>query len=345
MADFQAIAYQFLSIKEPPMGVVRRPASQVGTKITFEFSVIGKPFDISFASIKGRNPDIGVIQYVNSSDHYADMRWPTCVQAEIKIETDRDMAAADAVSVLLLDIRDALSAVLVQNPLFDTTGHLSRHAGYRRSYAAPPNLDIARNRRPRPSDNYHSTAIGEYLGPGVITLNDPTPMDYVWSQIVPFPNVTDIATDRIRLLQIIELMRLHYNSYNELRDARAHLSRAYQSGQLADLKAAVRTAASAVDPLIRFYCKLHSIQFPGGHLTFDQKIEHVLAASGMPSYASVDANGLSLLGKLYRARNSMHEGDIYFKEATGTSVKVDVPMAETFLAAAEQFALWIDSLA
>ena len=78
VADFQAIAYQFLSIKEPPMGVVRRPASQVGTKITFEFSVIGKPFDISFASIKGRNPDIGVIQYVDSSDHYADMRWPTC---------------------------------------------------------------------------------------------------------------------------------------------------------------------------------------------------------------------------------------------------------------------------
>ena len=228
VADFQAIAYQFLSIKEPPMGVVRRPASQVGTKITFEFSVIGKPFDISFASIKGRNPDIGVIQYVNSSDHYADMRWPTCVQAEIKIETDRDMAAADAVSVLLLDIRDALSAVLVQNPLFDTTGHLSRHAGYRRSYAAPPNLDIARNRRPRPSDNYHSTAIGEYLGHGVITLNDPTPMDYVWSQIVPFPNVTDIATDRIRLLQIIKSMRLHYNSYNELRNARAHLSRAYR---------------------------------------------------------------------------------------------------------------------
>ena len=106
----------------------------------------------------------------------------------------------------------------------------------------------------------------------------------------------------------------------------------------------MRTAASAVDPLIRFYLT-DLIQFPGGHLTFDQKIEHVLAASGMPSYASVDANGLSLLGKLYRARNSMHEGDIYFKEATGTSVKVDVPMAETFLAAAEQFALWIDSRA
>ena len=46
-------------------------------KITFEFSVIGKPFDISFASIRGRNPDIGVIQYVDLSDHYADMRWPT----------------------------------------------------------------------------------------------------------------------------------------------------------------------------------------------------------------------------------------------------------------------------
>jgi hypothetical protein len=345
MANFEAIAYQFLSIKEPLGCVVRCPASQAGTKITFEFSVIGKPFDISFASITGRNPDIGAIQYVDSSDHYADMRWPTCVQAGIKIETDRDMTAADAVSDLLLDIRDALSAVLAQNPLFDTTGHLSRHAGYRRSYGAPPNLDIARNRRPRPSEHYHPTAIGEYLGPGVITLNDPTPMDYVWSQIIPFPNVTDIATDRTRLLEIIESMRLHYNSYNELRDARDHLIRANKTGLLADLKAAVRTGASAVDPLIRFYCKLHSIAFPGGSLSFDQKIERVLAASGMPSYATVNAAGLALIGKLYRARNSMHEGDIYFKGTDGKPVKVDLSMAEDFLAAAEQFVLWIDSLA
>ena len=205
------------------------------------------------------------------------MRWPTCVQAAIHVDTDRDMTATDAVNVLLLDIRDALTAVLAQNPLFDPTGHLSKHPGYRRLYGAPPNLDIARNRRPVPSEHYHPTAIGEYLGPGLVTLNDPTPMDYVWSQIIPFPNVTNIAADRSRLLEIIKSMGLHYNSYNELRDARDHLIRAKNTGLLADLKAAVRTGASAVDPLIRFYCKLHSTPFPRGSMTFDQKIEHVLA--------------------------------------------------------------------
>ena len=65
----------------------------------------------------------------------------------------------------------------------------------------------------------------------------------------------------------------------------------------------------------------------------------------MPSYATVNSAGLALIGKLYRARNSMHEGDIYFKDVSGNSVKVDLPMAEDFLAAAEQFALSINSLA
>ena len=63
MAKYKAESYQFLSIREPPHGTVRCPARQAGTAITFEFSVIEKQFDISFASIKGRNPDIGAIQY------------------------------------------------------------------------------------------------------------------------------------------------------------------------------------------------------------------------------------------------------------------------------------------
>jgi hypothetical protein len=345
MAKLQAVAYQFLSLRQALQGAVRCPARQTGITIIFEFTVVEKPFDISFASISGRNPDIGPIQYVNPSDRYADMRWPTCVQANVSIETDRELSAAEALNILMLDTRDAMYAVLSKNPLFDITGHISSQVGYRRSYAAKPDLDIAYRRRPQPSEYYHPTLIGEYLGPGLITITDASPRDFVWSQIIPFPNATNIATDLPRLREIINVMRLHYNGYNELRDARGHLKRAAESEQLADIKTAIRSAASGIEPLMLFYCELHRIKFPQGPLSFDQKIESLLAASGMPSYRTINANGLALIGKLYRARNSMHEGDAYFKEPTGLRVKVDLPLAEKFVDAAEQFAIWIDSLA
>lgn len=342
VTELAAIALQFLSSRELPSGEIRFPAKRPGTQMVIECSVIEKPFDIAFASISGKNPDIGAAQYVDLQDHYADSRWPTCVLANVSIETTDDLSLIEVRNDVLLSIREIVYSKLADNPLFVANDHISKRPGYRRSYVAAPNPDIFGTRRPRPSENYHPTTPGEFHGPGLICLDGTT--DFVWSQIIPFPSLTDIATDLPRLREIVQDMRLHFNSYNELIDARRHLDRAQTSDEIGDIKAAIRSAASGVDPLLRFYCKLHSIRFPSRSLPFDQKVEEILARTGMPSYRAVSPHGMEGVAKLYRARNSMHEGDRYFTDG-GVRLTVDYELAKQFVEAAEQFAIWLDSLA
>ena len=78
---------------------------------------------------------------------------------------------------------------------------------------------------------------------------------------------------------------------------------------------------------------------------FVEKIEEILGAAGMPSYRSVAPDDAEKIGHLYRARNSMHEGDIYFVDSSGVRRQVNNIQAEEFIAAAERFAIWIDALA
>ena len=189
---------------------------------------------------------------------------------------------------------------------------------------------------------HHATIVGDFLGPGLISSTiDRRTMELVWSQIIPFPKLSTIANDLPRLKSIISEMHLHYNSYNEFRDAREHLKR----GDVAGLKAAIRSGASGVDAIIRFYCKLHSIQFPSKRIPFDQKIELVLQLTGMPSYRAVAPADLDDVGRLYRARNAMHIGDYQYADPSGAEVRVDSKKALNFLEAAERLAIWLDSLA
>ena len=338
VTEHRATAYQFLSGRELPSGEIRLPAKRPSAQMIIKCSVIAKPFDISFASISGQNPSVGAHQYVDLQDHYADLRWPTCVLANVSIDTTDDLTLIEVRNDFLLSIRELLYSKLADNPLFVADDHISKRPCYRRSYVAASNLDIFRARRPHPSEHYHPTAPGEFHGPGLICLD--CKMDLVWSQIIPFPSVTDIATDLPRLREIVQDMRLHFNSYNELIDAHTHLDRAKTSGEIADIKAAIRSAASGVDPLLRFHCKLHSVSFPSRSLPFDQKIEDILARTGMPSDKAVSPQGMDCLAKLYRARNSMHEGDRYFNDG-GVRLTVDYHLAEQFVEAAEQFAIWL----
>ena len=62
----------------------------------------------------------------------------------------------------------------------------------------------------------------------------------------------------------------------------------------------------------------------------------------MPSYRAFCRQNLEDIGKLYAARNSMHEGDRYFKDVSGTPVIVDFTLAQRFLSAAVKFAIWLD---
>jgi hypothetical protein len=131
-----ATAYQFLSRRQLPGEGIWFPAKRPGTQMIFNCSIIDKPFDISFASISGQNPSIGASQYVDLQDHYADSRWPTCVFAEVTIDTEEDSGSVDALYDLMLGIRDVLYIGLSDNPLFHGSDHISKRPGYRRSYVA-----------------------------------------------------------------------------------------------------------------------------------------------------------------------------------------------------------------
>jgi hypothetical protein len=160
----------------------------------------------------------------------------------------------------------------------------------------------------------------------------------VWSEIIYFPGGGQLTDDlemvRRRALEI----RKHYNSYDEVFDARRHLANG-------ELKACVRSAASAVDALLRYHCAQWDVPFPRKPKPFDDKIEEILRSAGKPSYRVADRGNLETLLDLYRARNSMHEGDCYFKDDSGRVVKIRRGnQAEAFVDAVERFLVWIDSL-
>src|SRR5437764_13496523 len=113
-----------------------------------------------------------------------------------------------------------------------------------------------------------------------------------------------------------------------------------------DVKGCIRSAASAVDASLRFYCAEWNVRFPTAPSPFDQKIERIRQQAGRPSYRSVDAAGLRDLLHLYRARNAIHEGDCFYKDdQLGTDIYCDLSHASRFFTAAQAFAYWIDSQA
>jgi hypothetical protein len=112
------------------------------------------------------------------------------------------------------------------------------------------------------------------------------------------------------------------------------------------VKGCVRSAASAVDAALRFYCAEWAITFPTAPIPFDQKIERILQQAGRPSYLAVDPVGLRDLLHLYRARNAIHEGDCFYKDdQIGKDVYCEISHAQQFFAAARAFTYWIDSQA
>ena len=214
---------------------------------------------------------------------------------------------------------------------------------YRREYFSQQIFDIRGKRRPSSSKNYCLTGVGEYIGPGVAAIVNRNSLEhvneFVWSQIIPIPNPTNVTTDSPRIRKQWKEIKKHYNTYNELTDARRH----HLGG---DLKASIRSAASAVDAILRYYCSLWGVHFPSGRLPFNQKIENVLMSAAKPSYQSVSSINSEKLLYLYRARNSMHEGDCYYKDNYGKVVQIQTKIqVEEFIDSAEQFTLWIDSIA
>lgn len=340
----RAAAYQFLSratISNRSLDS-RRSSPRQRPEVVYELvvEVKDKPFEMNFAQFPPSRPSIGEHEYVDDEiDVYMSRRWPKCVEFIDTVTIPEDALAEPLVMDLLKFLR-----LLLWTPngvdLYDADQRASVR-GYRREYFDRQMFDIAGNRRPNSREAYVPTEAGEPAGPGVASLPDVDAFaginELVWTPILPFPSRQSVADDLPTIRKSVVALKNHYNSYNELQDACRHLEHG-------EVKAAVRSGASAVDALLRYYCDLWAAG-PLPSLPFDEKIEWVLQAAGRPSYRSVEPAKLDSLLYLYRCRNSMHEGDCYFDDRGGVRKNVrSVDPVRRFIDAVEDFVVWVDAL-
>ncbi|CAG0989780.1 hypothetical protein ARNL5_03145 [Anaerolineae bacterium] len=337
--------YQFLSRTNIPnvqLGIVKSsPKQRPELLFSISYEICNKPFEINFAQVTPCCPSIGAHEYIDPYvDIYMERRWPKCIKGKAQIQvSSRDLQDSETIRNILLFLRLNVSRI-----------HLHKHKdqfagvpGYKREYFANQIFDISGNRRPSSSENYIATPAGDYIGPGLSFIENISPFEnvneLVWSQIIPFPNKSDSKVDLPFIKEKALAIKKHYNSYNELNDAQRFL--------LAnEIKACVRSAASAVDAILRYYCEIWNISFPTMQIPFDEKIEKILNMANKPSYKTAEPEILLKLLYLYRTRNSMHEGDCYYKDQQGNTVPVRTQKQATeFIDSAEAFTIWIDSIA
>lgn len=341
--------YQFLSrrnIDNVSLGKINTsPKQRPDLEFSIDFEIIDKPFEINFTQLIPSRPSIGAFEYIDPYiDVYMEKRWPKCIKGKGNVEVQNDDQRNNEILVAILQYMRVVCWHLKEH-VSELKGYSDQFAtvkAYRREYFNRQIFDICGNRRPSNSEKYCLTDIGEYIGPGVACIAGHSSLEYinelVWSQIIPFSNPKDMATDLPKIKQKLVEIRKHYNTYNELNDAR----RLHSTGEL---KSAIRSAASSVDAILRYYCSLWDVAFPGRGLQFHEKIETVLKEAKKPSYQSIDPLNSERLLYLYRARNSMHEGDCYYKDNSGNVVQItNKDQVGDFIDAAEQFTLWVDSV-
>ena len=190
-------------------------------------------------------------------------------------------------------------------------------------------------------NRHHPSKWVNFRSAGTASLPDYNNADavneLVWSSILLVPNQSTFAADKKAIQNAIQSLQRHYNSHTELIDARRHLDQS-------EVKAAVRAAASAVEACLLHLCQRLGVQKPKEKKPFNQTVESVLRLTGRPSYSAVEPQHLKQLLYLYRARNSMHEGDCYFKADDGKVIFIrDVVQAKPLVDSAEAFVLWADA--
>lgn len=298
------------------------------------------PTDLTFAQPWPQPPSIGAHEFV---DPYGDMRWPSRVLLSAAIDdTELKNLTIGFAHLVLGVLRDVLWASFQSiTSLRTAPDQLITTPGYRRAFYTST-IDI--NRNPVPSSKWHLTeaAATEPLGPGFVRLDtiadDGNYHALVWSQAVSFPGGKVSANGQSEIEKRIQEVKLHWNSYNEIRDAE-------RFAQQGNVKAAVRFAAPALEAAVKFYSALWGVPMPQSG-TFAEKIEKVLQDAGRPSYGNLAPESLKSLLCLYRARNSMHEADCYYVDPdSGDRVVVDTGGARSLIAEARDFLLWLDGLA
>jgi hypothetical protein len=328
------------------MGTLKAsPKQRPDIVFDLKMDVEDKPFEINFAQLPPSRSSIGAHQYIdNEIDFYMSRRWPKCLVLKGIVTFPEEALANKLAQDILL---------FVQKLCWNTNGEgfektfgpdqCAAVCGYRREYFEKQLFDICGNRRPNSCERYVSTEIGEPVGPGVASLPEVDFFDgineLIWTPILPFSDRRTLDEDLPNIRTAVGALRKHYNSYSELRDAHRHITNG-------DVKAAIRSAAPAVDAILRFYQKLWRVPPPAKKLPFDEKIEQMLRSAGRPSYRDVAPLHLENLLYLYRCRSSMHEGDNYYKDRQDNRVDVrTIEQTQTFIDAVEDFVIWIDSLA
>jgi hypothetical protein len=160
----------------------------------------------------------------------------------------------------------------------------------------------------------------------------------VWSQAFSLDDISDRDTNMQRIRGRVRKLQRHWNSYEELSSAERYISKR-------DVKAAVRSASSAVEASMKFYSDEWGVRFPTGrNLSFGNRIDQVLLSANRVAFSNSDPESFEIIGRLYKARSSMHEGACRYRdEATDGYVDVRLPEARTMVDAAEKFCLWVDA--
>lgn len=341
--------YQFLSrmdIDNRPLGKVNTyPNERMDLKFFFEFEIIDKPFEINFTQLIPKKTDAGAFQYIDPDvEVYMNKRWPKCIKGRGNVEVVKNEQTDNEILKFILQYMRVVCWYMKEYiPILkNDSDQFVMQKAYRREYYHHQFFDIRGKRRPNPDGNFYLTENGEFIGPGFATICDNLDVDnvneFVWSEILPISNTTKGEKDTPKIRKKFAEIRKHYNSYNELNIARRLLSNN-------ELKSSIRAAASSIDAILRYYCSLWEVPFPSKGYKFNEKIERVLKEASKPSYKSIDPINSNKLLYLYRARNSMHEGDCYYKDDSGNIIQIrQKKQVEEFVSAAEQFSLWIDSL-
>ncbi|MDT7042079.1 hypothetical protein [Candidatus Nitronereus thalassa] len=341
--------YQFISRKNVENrslgGINTSPKQRPDLKFQIQFEIIDKSFEVNFAQLIPSSPSAGAYEYIDPYvDVYMKERWPKCIKGKANLNIASSEQLDNEILKMVLPYLRFACWHLKEHvaDLKKDKDQFSTQKAYRREYLGHQMFDFDGNRRPSASEKFCLTDIGEYIGPGVASIVGHTPFgqlnEFVWSQIMPIENPTDVATDLPRIREKLNEIRKHYNTYNELNDARRLLSNG-------ELRSAIRAAASSIDAILRYYCVIWGAVFPAQGLQFHDKIEKVLQEASKPSFKKLDPANSQKLLYLYRARNSMHEGDCYYKDNSGKTVNINKrDQVGELVRAAEEFTLWMDSL-
>jgi len=344
--------YQFFSRKiledqllnggnQIPLNLRERP--EIG--FTLHGEVRKRQSPINFATLSPTRPSVGAFEgpLNQKVDVYMSRRWPQYLILYGDITIPEEEFTNELSVYWLYQIHNLLWGPNVPWVQFlMLPDQLARIGGYRREYFNKRIDDFDRRPRPGGPGHFIQTHVGHPIGPGFCRLDLPqfnVLDEYVWSQILPFSGATTFQNDKRDIIKKIKAIKLHENSYSELKKTHDWLKKG-------EVEAAARWAANAVDAILRYYCKAWDVEFPDERgLSFADRIEEALRGAFKPSYRQADPTTLQTIEYCYKARNKSHEADCYYTDNVGKRVDVKtIAQAEEFVEAVERFVMWIDAL-